>query len=466
MVTIRKRRADASKRSGARAGWSGTFKVQKFDRERGIALGWASFSKDKSGNLIIDHDEDVIRPPELERAAYRHTELHGTANVMHAGPDVGTLVESIYLDVEKRKAMGLGSADDESVGWWVGYRIHDVAAREKVARGDYPEFSIEGWADRVAMGTGAYELQNLEVEKVAFVDKGAGIGVQVALYKVRGGSRTEDNVNKWLKRLSKIAKRLGVEKMALLNAALGEDGVEKMLFHEVVAKIATMEDIKSKLTAEEWDLIMQHLMPADPALAEDPAAGGEVPPAAPPAPAKRRKARPVEDDDEDPEIEKLRTDLANVKKSAAAADVKVAELEKASKLTKYLAEAEKHFPFVPGKTEDIAKQLQAADDLTDKSIGKSMREQMTRTNEAVKQSGIFRSFGSTRKGREDGAGDGAGADGSDASAQLDKFVKGRIEKGAGATSYAKAIAEVAKENPELYREYYNERRKRGGAVSD
>ena len=59
----------------------------------------------------------------------------------------GKLVESCVFTAEKQKAMGIPEGT-LPIGWWIGFKIEDDAAWEKVKNGTYRMFSIEGKATR------------------------------------------------------------------------------------------------------------------------------------------------------------------------------------------------------------------------------------------------------------------------------------------------------------------------------
>lgn len=110
-------------------------------------FGWASCAVGEDGKPIVDHQGDIIPVEELEAAAYEFSKSAGPANVMHEGPDVGTVIESIVLTPEKRQAMGL--PESPAVGWWVGFEVRDEAVAKRVRSKELTEFSIEGTAERI-----------------------------------------------------------------------------------------------------------------------------------------------------------------------------------------------------------------------------------------------------------------------------------------------------------------------------
>lgn len=60
---------------------------------------------------------------------------------MHAGNAIGEVVESVIVDDELAKALGIS---DGKRGWWIGMRINDPAIQEMVRKGTFRAFSIGG----------------------------------------------------------------------------------------------------------------------------------------------------------------------------------------------------------------------------------------------------------------------------------------------------------------------------------
>lgn len=121
--------------------------VMKSDDERRLVFGWANVAVRVDGEQIVDWQEDLIDPGELEKAAYEYVAEFGTAGEMHRRGGVGRVVESVVFTKEKANAMGI-PPDILPEGWWIGFRITDDEVWEKVKSGEYPMFSIEGKAVR------------------------------------------------------------------------------------------------------------------------------------------------------------------------------------------------------------------------------------------------------------------------------------------------------------------------------
>ncbi len=124
-------------------------KIEATDDDARVVFGWASVAIDKTGTVVEDSQGDVIDPADLEKAAYQFVTDYGDANVLHEGPDVGRVSESVYIDKAKLDAMGLANVSGPEVGWWVGFKVADDDAWAGVKSGKFKAFSIEGAGKRV-----------------------------------------------------------------------------------------------------------------------------------------------------------------------------------------------------------------------------------------------------------------------------------------------------------------------------
>jgi len=120
-------------------------KVTKVDEDRRLVFGWANISITKSGEQVTDSHEEQIDPADLENAAYNFVLGYRDMNADHTSPVLGQLVESIMFTPDKCEALGLAK-NAVPQGWWVGFYVDDDVAWEKVKKGDYAMFSIEGTA--------------------------------------------------------------------------------------------------------------------------------------------------------------------------------------------------------------------------------------------------------------------------------------------------------------------------------
>ena len=135
-------------------GWESTkennYAIAKMDDDKRLVFGWASISFTADGEQLEDLQHDIINPEDLEEAVYEYVLNFRDTGEEHR-PHLrkkGKLVESCVFTAEKQRAMGLPEGI-LPVGWWIGFKIEDDEAWEKVKNGTYRMFSIEGKAQRV-----------------------------------------------------------------------------------------------------------------------------------------------------------------------------------------------------------------------------------------------------------------------------------------------------------------------------
>jgi hypothetical protein len=147
------RRAKVEKADSHDVVWEGTF--AKMDTEKRQVFGWASIVK-MDGKPVVDRQGDWISPEEIEKAAYQYVEANRTGGHQHKRAEDGTpfkasdMIESFVITPEKIEKMGL--PEDTPCGWWVGYKVHDDEAWEKVKKGEVTGFSIHGKGRRQTIG--------------------------------------------------------------------------------------------------------------------------------------------------------------------------------------------------------------------------------------------------------------------------------------------------------------------------
>lgn len=122
-------------------------RIAKLDQDRQIVFGYANVCVRCSGETVVDSHEDMIAPEDLETAAYDFVLNFGKAGEYHRGRAKGRLIESFYITPEKLQKMGL-KKDALPQGWWIGFKIDDRRAWERVKKGDHRMFSIQGKARR------------------------------------------------------------------------------------------------------------------------------------------------------------------------------------------------------------------------------------------------------------------------------------------------------------------------------
>ena len=124
-----------------------SFDFEKADDEGGYVRGWASVVS-VDGEPVEDTQGDVIGIEELRKAAHRFVTEARVAKAMHAGAQVGEVVESVIIDDAFVKAVG---ATTTKRGWWIGMRVYDPSIRKRVKKGDLKAFSIGGRGKRRKM---------------------------------------------------------------------------------------------------------------------------------------------------------------------------------------------------------------------------------------------------------------------------------------------------------------------------
>lgn len=125
------------------------FQIAKSLEDQQLVFGWANVSALPDGNIVTDLQGDRISPEELEKAAYDYVLKFRDAGERHDPGKryKGKLVESVVFTPEKMAALGI-PAGTLPIGWWVGFKINDKEAWEKIKSGEYAMFSIEGSGKR------------------------------------------------------------------------------------------------------------------------------------------------------------------------------------------------------------------------------------------------------------------------------------------------------------------------------
>jgi hypothetical protein len=118
--------------------------VVKVDEDRRLVFGWAS-EVEKAGEAVVDTQDEVIEPDELEKAVYDFVLDARAMGDMHERVGVGRLVESMVFTTEKQKALGI---DLGKVGWWLGFKVDDEGVWKRIKEGEIKAFSIGGTARR------------------------------------------------------------------------------------------------------------------------------------------------------------------------------------------------------------------------------------------------------------------------------------------------------------------------------
>lgn len=148
MLEIEKAATVKNPNKKAAAVLKGNFAIHKSNDDKRLAFGWANVSITANGEEVVDWQEDMIDPEELENAAYKFVEFYREGGEMHERGGCAVLVESVVFTEEKMEAMGI-ERGILPVGWWIGFHVTDDEVWEKIKSGEYSMFSIEGQAERV-----------------------------------------------------------------------------------------------------------------------------------------------------------------------------------------------------------------------------------------------------------------------------------------------------------------------------
>jgi hypothetical protein len=143
-----------------------TKKMEKFNRtvellkidedERNV---WGIFSMSKIGDeLVVDSQDDIIQPEELEKAAHNFTlSANRQMGNRHDKMQVGNLIESFVLTPEKgeflEKSLRAAGADatihPDATVWFGGFHVDDDDTWDLIKSGKFQSFSIGGRAEKV-----------------------------------------------------------------------------------------------------------------------------------------------------------------------------------------------------------------------------------------------------------------------------------------------------------------------------
>lgn len=130
--------------------------AKRMDAER-LVFGWGYITRDIANKfvpasrttaegIVVDWSGETVNIDNLEKAIYEYVEFSRVGDVMHDGPQVATIVESMVFTPAKKSILGL--ADDFPEGVFLGYRVNDDAAWGRVCDGDLAMFSLAGTCTR------------------------------------------------------------------------------------------------------------------------------------------------------------------------------------------------------------------------------------------------------------------------------------------------------------------------------
>lgn len=125
--------------------WSVPLTILKAQADQQLIFGWASIVT-KNGQAIVDKQDDVIMPEDLEKAAYDFVLYSRTQGDMHDQKGVGRLIESMVFTKQKQDLLGI---DLGLEGWFVGFKVDNDEVWTSIKAGNRPDFSIGGKGERV-----------------------------------------------------------------------------------------------------------------------------------------------------------------------------------------------------------------------------------------------------------------------------------------------------------------------------
>ena len=131
------------------------FVILKSDDDKRLVFGWANIAIRTDGEQIQDYQDDLIDPADLEEAVYEYVLNFRDGGELH-NPELrkkARMIESCMFTEEKQKAIGIPE-NTVPQGWWIGFKVDDDEAWEKIKDGTYKMFSIEGTATRIPVEGG------------------------------------------------------------------------------------------------------------------------------------------------------------------------------------------------------------------------------------------------------------------------------------------------------------------------
>lgn len=130
--------------------WSREVQIKKLDEDEHLVFGWLSVAVDAQGHPIVDLQDDVIEPHDLEKAAYDFVLYSRNAGEMHRTTSgIGKCVESMVFTKAKQETLGIPAGALPECAWWIGFKVDDEAVWKRIKSGEYAAFSIGGRGDRI-----------------------------------------------------------------------------------------------------------------------------------------------------------------------------------------------------------------------------------------------------------------------------------------------------------------------------
>lgn len=289
-----------------------------------------------------------------------------------------------------------------------------------------------------------FRLHSIDVEEISFVDKGAGKGVKVKLFK----NRKVENMN-FKERLQAAIAKGNIKVVQTLGY------VAKRHFPEEIEKLGTinvsekLDEILGKLSEEERTIVEMALA----------AAAGQLPDmeATPADNTEEVTMQGGEDSEEEEErtnkSKKLPDEVLKKLEKAEKLEKRVAEMEELEKHRDYISKAKK-FGHLPVATEDLAKFLRIMDGTHSTLITKGLDVSepfvtfLGRVDELLKKSQVFDEIGHGRQ-----------MDTGSAVQQLESIAK-KLKADDPKMSEAQAFTKACELNPSLYTKHVEEQTRR------
>lgn len=164
---------------------------QKLDQEQRMVWGYASTE-------AVDSDGEIVTKAAM-RAAWTEYMDFGNVREMHKPSAVGVVKEYRFDDV----------------GTWIGAKIVDKAAWEKVQEGVYKGFSVAG---KVLQRKGI-RIEKLKLTEISLVDRGANPEARIELFKLDDEGDEVARVTKTMDEKEAVVDAL-LEKAANVDALL------------------------------------------------------------------------------------------------------------------------------------------------------------------------------------------------------------------------------------------------------
>lgn len=127
--------------------YSSQLPIVQAQPEQHMVWGWANVAT-KDGLPVVDRQGDVVDIEELRKAAHNFMENHRDSGDMHNVMGVGRVVESIVLDNDLQKALGIDLGQE---GWFIGVKVSNEGVWKRIKSGELSAFSIGGGGRRTEL---------------------------------------------------------------------------------------------------------------------------------------------------------------------------------------------------------------------------------------------------------------------------------------------------------------------------